>query len=131
MITRMKNFICQIIEKFFTLFMDRDRLGNKDKISDSLPDVLEKKLKPIWEEKIKAILISEFELGETLYVIFYLGTNQHEIIMEIWAPEYFNTKPSEVLILELDVETVRELKSVLNLTENRSEAKRYALNNWS
>ncbi|TAD92913.1 MAG: hypothetical protein EAZ98_24615, partial [Oscillatoriales cyanobacterium] len=72
-----------------------------------------------------------FGLVETLYVIFYLGKNQDEIIMEIWDHNYFDAKPSQVFVFELDAETVLELKSVLKLTENRSQAKKYALNNWN
>lgn len=132
MITRMKDFICQKIGGFAKLFNNGDKLGNKNKISGVIPDFLqEKTLEPFWEEIIKPSLISNFGFGETLYVIFYLDKNQNEIIMEIWSPKYVNTKPSEVFVLELDVETVSELKSLLNLTENRSEAKRYVLNNWN
>lgn len=132
MITRIKNFIYRNISVFITLFIDGVQLGNNDKISDILPEVfLEKILKPKWETTIMPSLIAEFGLVETLYVIFYLGKNQDEIIMEIWDCNYFDAKPSQVFVFELDAETVLELKSVLKLTENRSQAKKYALNNWN
>ncbi|MEZ2226831.1 hypothetical protein [Microcoleus sp.] len=132
MISRIKNFIYRKNWEFITLFIDDNRLGNKDKISDILPEVfLEKILKPNWETTIIPSLIAEFGLVETLYVIFYLGKNQDEIIMEIWDRNYFDAKPSQVFVFELDAETVLELKSVLKLTENRSQAKKYALNNWN
>lgn len=132
MISRIKNFIYRINWGFITLFIDGEQLGNNDKISDILPEVfLEKILKPKWETTIMPSLIAEFGLVETLYVIFYLGKNQDEIIMEIWDRNYFDAKPSQVFVFELDAETVLELKSVLKLTENRSQAKKYALNNWN
>ncbi|MEK0180173.1 MAG: hypothetical protein EAZ78_15475 [Oscillatoriales cyanobacterium] len=132
MITRIKDFIYRKISVFITLFIDGVQLGNNDKISDILPEVfLEKILKPKWETTIMPSLIAKFGLVETLYVIFYLGKNQDEIIMEIWDHNYFDAKPSQVFVFELDAETVLELKSVLKLTENRSQAKKYALNNWN
>lgn len=132
MISRIKNFIYRRNWGFITLFIDGEQLGNNDKISDILPEVfLEKILKPKWETTIMPSLIAEFGLVETLYVIFYLGKNQDEIIMEIWDRNYFDAKPSQVFVFELDAETVLELKSVLKLTENRSQAKKYALNNWN
>lgn len=132
MISQIKNFIYRNNWGFITLFIDDNRLGNKDKISDILPEVfLEKILKPNWETTIIPSLIAKFGLVETLYVIFYLGKNQDEIIMEIWDCNYFDAKPSQVFVFELDAETVLELKSVLKLTENRSQAKKYALNNWN
>lgn len=109
-----------------------DMFKRQEKHSVMPPESVLEKLALIWEKEIEPVLISEFGRCSTLYVIFYLGRKQDEIIMEIWHPEYYDTKPSQVFILELlDIKTRHELKNTLKLTEDRAKAKKFSLNNWS
>jgi len=60
------------------------------------PETILGKLEPIWDKDIEPVLVAEFGCRSTLHIIFYLGKRQDEIIMEIWDPNYVNTKPSQV-----------------------------------
>ena len=84
------------------------------------------KLEPIWEQEIEPVLISEFGRRSTLYVIFYIGKKQDEIIMEIWDPNYIDVKPSQVF----SIEGVPEYAS-RHFPRNRSQAEIGVLEDWN
>ena len=87
-------------------------------------DALVLTLQRLWETVIVGALIAAFGLVATLYVIFYAGAVLGEIIMEIWDPNYYSSKPSEVFILE-------EAPKDSPLPDKRSDAKRLKLKNWN
>ena len=89
------------------------------------PEIVLEKLEPIWEREIEPVLVSEFGRRSTLYVIFYLGRKQDEIIMEIWDPNYINKKPSQVF----SIEGVPEY-ATRHFPRNRSQAEIGVLEDW-
>jgi hypothetical protein len=86
-------------------------------------DALVWALQRLWETVIAVALIAAFGFVATLYVIFYAGAALGETIMEVWDPNYYDSKPSEVFILE-------QAPQDSPLPENRSEAKRLKLQNY-
>jgi len=81
-------------------------------------------LQKVWETVIVAALIAAFGLVATLYVIFYAGAALGETIVEIWDPSYYNSKPSQLFILE-------QAPQSSPLPTQRSEAKRLKLQDWN
>jgi hypothetical protein len=81
-------------------------------------------LQRLWETVVVGALIAAFGLVASLYVIFYAGAVLGETIMEIWDPSYYNSKPSQMFILE-------QAPQSSPLPTQRSEAKRLKLDNWS
>ncbi len=81
-------------------------------------------LQKIWETVVAAALIAAFGYAATLYVIFYAGAVLGETIMEIWDPQYANSKPSKVFKL-------KQAPQSSPLPEYRSEAKILELENWN
>ena len=60
-------------------------------------------LQQIWQEAIAIALLAAFGQVSILYVIFYAGAVLGETIMEVWDPDYYNSKnskPSEVFKLK-------------------------------
>lgn len=96
-------------------------LGRKVK---AFIDALVWTLQRLWETVILGVLIAAFGLVATLYVIFYAGAVLGETVMEIWDPVNYNTKPSEVFILE-------QAPQESPLPTNSSEARRLQLQNWN
>jgi hypothetical protein len=93
--------------------------------SKAFPEFILEKLEPIWEEEIEPILISEFGRRSTLYIIFYLKQVQDQVVMEIWDPNYTETKPSQVFRID------NVPKSITNyLPVNRSQAEIGILTDW-
>lgn len=82
----------------FNRVFDIFRRQKKDSVL--FPEIVLEKLEPIWEREIEPILIEEFGRQSTLYIIFYLSKKRDEIIMEIWDPNYVNTKPSQVFMIQ-------------------------------
>lgn len=93
-------------------------------------DALVWALQKVWETVIVAALIAAFGLVATLYVIFYAGAVLGETIMEIWDPRYYNTKPSEVFVVEQAPTFGKGLQDS-PLPTNRSAAQKIKLQNWS
>jgi hypothetical protein len=108
----------------FGVFIEMFRRPQKN--STIFPEIVLEKLEPIWERSIEPLLISEFGRRSTLYVIFYLGGKRDEIIMEIWDPNYINTKPSQVF----SIEGVPEY-ATRNFPINRSQAEIGVLEDWN
>ncbi|OZH53299.1 hypothetical protein AFK68_18535 [Hydrocoleum sp. CS-953] len=81
-------------------------------------------LQKIWETLVVTALIAAFGYAATLYVIFYAGAVLGETIMEIWDPQYANSKPSKVFKL-------KQAPQSSPLPEYRSEAKILELENWN
>lgn len=73
-------------------------------------------LEKIWETAVATVLIAAFGYVATLYVIFYAGAVLGETIMEIWDPEYYDSKPSQVF-------KVKQAPQDSPLPANRSDAK--------
>ncbi|WP_334191197.1 hypothetical protein DOP62_14135 (plasmid) [Synechococcus elongatus PCC 11801] len=80
-------------------------------------------LQKIWETTVSAILYAAFGLVSILYVIFYAGVALGETIMEIWDPNKYNTKPSEIFRL-------KQAPQDSPLPKVRSESKVLTLENW-
>lgn len=57
-------------------------------------------LRKIWDTVIATALYTAFGVASVLYVIFYAGAMLGETIMEIWDPNYHNTKPSQIFKLQ-------------------------------
>lgn len=89
------------------------------------PEIILEKLEPIWEGSIEPILITQFGIGSTLYVIFYIGTRKGEIVMEIWDPNYVDVKPAQVF----NIEGVPEY-ATRYFPRNRAQAKIGILAGW-
>ncbi len=81
-------------------------------------------LQKICETAVAVALIAAFGYVESLYVIFYAGAILGETIMEIWDPQYLDSKPSQVFIL-------KQAGKVVPLPEQRSETKVLVLENWN
>lgn len=87
-------------------------------------------LQKVWETVIVAALIAAFGLVATLYVIFYAGAVLGETIVEIWDPRYYDSKPSQVFIVE-QAPTLGKGLQDSPLPTNRAAAKKLTLENWS
>jgi hypothetical protein len=98
----------------------------QQKNSAMSPEIVLEKLDPIWEREIEPVLVSEFGRRSTLYVIFYLGRKQDEIIMEIWDPNYIDVKPSQVFRIEKVPGSVTR-----NFPRDRSQAEIGVLEDWN
>jgi|GEM_PF-1444793 len=107
----------------FRVFIEMFRRQQKN---STFPEIVLEKLEPIWERSIEPILVFEFGRGSTLYVIFYLGRKQDEIIMEIWDPNYIKTKPSQVF----SIEGVPEY-ATRHFPRNRAQAEIGVLEDWN
>ncbi|UXE63241.1 MAG: hypothetical protein KA717_11635 [Woronichinia naegeliana WA131] len=93
--------------------------------SKAFPEFILEKLEPIWEEEIEPVLISEFGRRSTLYIIFFLKQEQNQVVMEIWDPNYVETKPSQVFRID------NVPKSITNyLPVSRSQAEIGILTDW-
>lgn len=89
-------------------------------------------LQRLWETAVVGTLIAAFGLVATLYVIFYAGVVLGETIMEIWDPSNYNTKPSQVFVLEpAPAFVLGQAPQSSPLPTNRSAAKRLTLQNWN
>lgn len=110
--------------KGFGVFTKMFRRQQKN--SATFPEIVLEKLEPIWETQIEPILVSQFGRGSILYVIFYLGRKQDEIIMEIWDPNYIDVKPSQVF----RIEGVPEY-ATRHFPRNRSQAEIGVLEDWN
>ncbi|OCQ91404.1 hypothetical protein BCD67_23610 [Oscillatoriales cyanobacterium USR001] len=108
----------------FGVFTEMFRRQQKN--SATFPEIILEKLEPIWERQIEPVLVSQFGRGSILYVIFYLGKNQDEIIMEIWDPNYIDAKPSQVF----SIEGVPGY-AVKHFPRNRSQAEIGVLEDWN
>jgi len=108
----------------FGIFTEMFRRQQKN--SAMFPEIVLEKLEPIWEQEIEPVLISEFGRRSTLYVIFYIGKKQDEIIMEIWDPNYIDVKPSQVF----SIEGVPEY-ATRHFPRNRSQAEIGVLEDWN
>lgn len=87
-------------------------------------------LKRLWDTVIVTSLIAAFGFVTTLYVIFYAGYFLGETIMEIWDPNYYSSKPSEVYDLG-PAPTFSPASQDSPLPTNRSQAKILKLQNWN
>lgn len=91
-----------------------------------IAEALIERISLIWETEIVPALVTKFGIGSTLYAIFYaLNFCKDKAILEIWDPNYVNTKPSEVFELE-GMQDVPE-----QLSTNRTKAQILILKNWS
>ncbi|UXE63240.1 MAG: hypothetical protein KA717_11630 [Woronichinia naegeliana WA131] len=121
--------ISQFIQNLFSQ-SNKNYSTSPENQTDSLTEIpafLRTALITIWDSNIAPILTTEFgSETEVLYVIFYQGDNESGAIMEIWDPNYVETKPSQVFALECGISENTE-----TLAKNRSEAKRLKLQNWS
>ena len=93
---------------------------------NSFTEIVLEKLDPIWEQEIEPVLVSQFGRSSTLYVIFYLGRKQDEIIMEIWDPKYIDAKPSQVFRIEGVPGYATK-----HFPKNRSQAEISVLEDWN
>lgn len=121
--------IIQFIQGLFSQSNQNNSTSLK-KQTDSLteiPEFLRTVLVASWDNAIAPVLTAEFgSETDVLYIIFYQGENESEVIMEVWDPNYFETKPSQVFALECNIAENTE-----SIAKNRSEAKRLKLQNWS
>ncbi len=92
-------------------------------------DALVWALQRLWKTVIVGVLIAAFGFVDTLYVIFYAGAALGETIMEVWDPNYYSSKPSEVFVVE-KAPTFSPVYQDSPLPKNRSEAKRLKLQNY-
>jgi hypothetical protein len=93
---------------------------------DGLMSVLER----VWYTVVVGVLIAAFGAFATLYVIFYAGYFLGETIMEIWDPNYYSSKPSEVFNCG-QAPTFSPVYQDSPLPTNRSQAKVLKLQNWN
>lgn len=92
----------------------------------SVAEALIEQVSPIWETVIVPILITSFGTGSTLYAIFYApNSRKNKVILEIWDPNYVETKPSEVFKLEGIQDIVKQLPNT------REKAQVLTLKNWN
>ena len=131
--TRQSHNIIDCISQFIQNLFSQSNKNNStspENQTDSLteiPEFLRTVLIATWDSTIAPILTTEFgSETEVLYIIFYQGNNESEVIMEVWDPNCFDTKPSQVFTLECSIPEKTE-----SLAKNRSEAKRLKLQNWS
>jgi len=80
-------------------------------------------LQEIWEAAVATVLVAAFGYVSTLYVIFYPCYMTGETIMEIWDPNYYDSKPSQIFKL-------KQAPQNSPLPKRRSEAKVLTLENW-
>lgn len=80
-------------------------------------------LQELWDAVVVGILLAAFGYVTTLYVIFYAGVALGETIMEVWDPNYYSSKPSQVFKVE-------QAPQSSPLPTSRSEAKILTLKNW-
>lgn len=57
-------------------------------------------LKNIWELAVETALLAAFGAVSVLYVIFYAAASSAKTIMEVWDPNYFDSKPSEIFVVD-------------------------------
>lgn len=89
-------------------------------------EALIEKVSPIWDTVIIPLLVTKFGKGSTLYAIFYApNSRKNKVILEIWDPNYVDTKPSEVFELEGMHDVIEQLPT------NRTKAQILTLENWS
>lgn len=79
-------------------------------------------LQKIWNTLIAATLLAAFGASAILHVIFYAGAALGQTIMEVWDPEYYDSKASEVFI-------IRQAPQDSPLPTKRREAKVLTLEN--
>ncbi len=80
-------------------------------------------LQKIWNTLIAATLLAAFGSAAILYVIFYSGAVLGQTIMEVWDPEYHDSKDSEVFV-------IGQAPQNSPLPTKRREAKVLTLENW-
>jgi len=80
-------------------------------------------LQELWETVIVAALAAAFGFVAVLYVIFYAVGLLGETIMEIWDPNYYDSKPSQVF-------KMKQAPQNSPLPKRRSDAKVLTLGNW-
>jgi len=131
--TRKSHNIIDCVSQFVQNLFSQSNKNNSTSLknqTDSLTEIpafLRTSLVAIWDGTIAPILDTEFgSETEVLYLIFYQGDNESEVIMEVWDPNSVETKPSQVFVLECSISENTEI-----LAKNRSEAKRLKLQNWS
>lgn len=103
-----------------------ETVRRKKRNSTVFSEFILEKLEPIWEKEIEPVLISEFGRRSTLYVIFYLKQEQNQVLMEIWDPNYVETKPSQVFIIDNVSKSITK-----HLPVNRSQAEIEILTDWN
>jgi hypothetical protein len=81
-------------------------------------------IQAVWYTAIASVLIAAFGAGVVLYAIFLATEIAGEILMEVWDPRYYDSKPSEVFIIE-------QAPQNPPLPTQRSQAKVLSLKNWS
>ncbi len=91
----------------------------------SQTEILYRKLEPIWDTNIAPVLIEAFGKGTTLYLILYLESYSHELIMEVWDPKHVESKPSQVFKLSGITDN-----DINNFPKDRSKARIMTLENW-
>jgi phytoene/squalene synthetase len=131
--TRKSHNIIDCVSQFVQNVFSQSNKNNStslEKQTDSLTEIpafLRTSLVAIWDSTISPILDTEFgSETEVLYLIFYQSGNETEVIMEVWDPNYAETKPSQVFVLECNI-----AENTKSIATNRSEAKRLKLQNWS
>ena len=91
----------------------------------STMETLCRKLEPIWDTNIVPALTEAFGKGTTLYLILYLESPSHELIMEVWDPKHVENKASQVF--KLSGITGNDIN---NFPKDRSKASIMTLENW-
>ena len=98
---------------------------NSQPFRPSITEDLLETLSPLWETTILPTLLLTFGKGSTLYAIFYTtGAPENEVILEVWDPNYVDTKPSETF-------RFRGISNIAKqLPRSRSKAKIITIKNW-
>lgn len=77
-----------------------------------------------WDGSIAPTLLMRFGRVPRLYVIFYADSHLDDVILEVWDPNYVDTKPSEVFRLRGLPKVAKQLPAI------RSRATINTLENW-
>jgi hypothetical protein len=104
----------------------REIFGRQQRNSTVFPEIILEKLEPIWEEEIEPVLILEFGRYSTLHIVFYVKQGQDQVVMEIWDPNYIETKPSQVFRIDNVPKSITR-----DLPKNRSQAEISVLSDWN
>lgn len=115
-----KNSEASKLEKGVGFDFMRRIFGWSQPSKASLESVFDK-LATIWPTQIAPVLIEQFGRGTTLYAILYSGEYSDEIILEIWDPKHFESKPSKVFKIKGHNH---------DFPKTRSKAEVKSLTNW-
>ena len=77
-----------------------------------------------WDGSIAPTLLRRFGRVPSLYVIFYADSRSDDVVLEVWDPNYADTKPSEVFRLRGLSRVAKQLPAI------RSKATINTLLNW-